>query len=527
MQGYLRVQDGSEDGQQEHVAHWFDTGRGAEKAGTERDCPTLARCSPARSLMVLLLLILSIVAGLPLARFSSDYAFPLSTNALPPTLPAQPSAAALCAVEESEGYWTDDDEHNMSWYVSLPGECRIFPFLHHLLQLPQPPQMALWPKQISASDSPQADNVARHQWSPPHERAAQGGAVDHSSFLHNRFILWITDSIDRHPLGELCSRLGPGPAVFAIHKYPVHVSEHYGLTLCHQPNINITFAHAQTFGLQPDDPQAALKGLIDEHIPQTLGQALLAHNISRASHLQREVQSALPDMLVVHTCRWDENQPAVAPSSPQNVAFAWYMKRFETLMLIPVLHAYSQHYRAWQHSFILKQIQKQSDNDTARTLSSAERSEMYERLRADLFSLHSEPADYNTMLTLAPNPHSHPIDTVRDESRCGALTGCPDEPFVVVRNCAPPRADLTNFHEREATRKIINAAIRAVSRQYGLRLLDMDRMLEGVQARPNFMWDFIHWNARPWLQTLNVLINMLSQHVAAYPHTAADERERS
>ena len=513
------------------------TTSGADKVAAASSRAVWTRCLAAPTLLVVccVLLLASLLIGLLLFRLPSDYYISTPHAASAQPLSAVPAAAqrylsaSLCPVEDSIGYWIDDNSINLSWYVSLPSECRLYPFLHQLMQLPQPAGMGSWPGQtfIDSSDPKNA-------------------IVDPTAFMTGRLVLWITDSIDRHPLAETCSRLG-NPHLWGLWRYPVAVSADYGLTVCHQPRNNLTLVHAQTFGLHPDNEQAAMQTLIDKHIPATLAQVLSPGNVSRPFHAlftsapsfrstplappvhPCEFQPAVPDVLVVHSCRWDELEPEVVPSSPQHAAFAWWMKRFETQMLIPTLYAYSQQYRLWQHDFIMQLIVKQHND--SRNVSDAEVNEAYQRSREQLFTLQPHSIDHDTAVTLlAPNPYSHPIEADSDvdlrrkrEASKSPVAGCPDEPFIVIRNCAPPRADLSSFHERETTRAIINAATRAVSRQYGIRLLDMSRMLDGIQNRPNFMWDFIHWNARPWLQTFNVLLNMYKQHLVDRSNTAATQ----
>ena len=441
---------------------------------------------------------------------------------------------SLCRVEESLGYWLDDDSHDMSWYAPLPGQCHIYPFLHELMRLPQPEQISPWPEQTAVSTTAPLDPSgmeAVDHWLPRDDAAltvtTSGDSIDHSQFLRGRVIVWITDSIDRHPLGSVCPRLDESP-VWAIHKYAPNVSEHYGLSLCHSPRINLTLIHAQTMGVHPDNELAAMQQLIEDHIPSTLVKALTAEKLTfnqvtsfSAAALSSSltsvpvhpclVQPLVPDVLVVHSCLWDSPEPVMAAAWPQDVAIAWWMKRFEMTMLIPTLNAYSQQYRQWQHRFLLQQLNSSSQH-------TPELSEAYNRLRVQLFTLPFQSTDNNPTLTLAPSPHSHPInlqsDVDDDMDRVESpMLGCPSEPLIVIRNCSPPRSDETDLFQRETTRALINTATRAVSQHYNLRLLDMARMFDGIQPRPNFMHDAVHWNARPWLQTFNLLLNMYKQHL--------------
>ena len=439
-----------------------------------------------------------------------------------------------CWVEDGVGYWNTTAP--LHWYVHPPSECALYPFIAIFLQILSPPQFPPWPARDSV---PTALRWLPFTVSP--SPSDSGLPTTHVEFLRSRYFLWLSDSVDRLALEWFCvlnnsTNIGPpNPYYFVDSKF--HPEQHFwqytempqvgrqGLRACYIAALNLSLFHAQTFGVLWDDtsPQSAID-MLNQRIPAyvQLAALKLGHPGVDRVHVSNSSwnvqlcnpamlcsvliceENPIPDVIVLHSCAWDWDWEALNSDNSDQLVFSLWMKAFEMRMLIPSLERYSHKYRAWQWQFL-----KHTLNESLTGSAHGGDSDM-QLLRERLFVTVPNPSD---SFSPAPCPRTHTFPSKTIDTP----PACHNEPLFVFRTCPPLRDDADRTVRRHVARTRINRAIYVLAHHYGIRVLDLNTMLDGSQSSPGIMYDYIHWGANPTYQGLNVLFNMYRQHQLREP----------
>ena len=466
------------------------------------------------------------------------------------------SSANLCRVQDSLGMW-QLDAYPHEWR-SLPGECRIYPFVDALAGV----NVSWVTADTSAHSSRHIDWLPEPQ--PLHTSsnttlnntiASSDGTVlpsssPHLAFLRIRYILWLADSVDRFSMAWLCGVNSSNTnvadaAVIAPTPYrpahpslnqSLHIAQYVNFTkhvqgamMCYMPGLNLTLAHGQSFGMAWQgefDVANMIENTIPAHFIEAAQAVGIGEQFSRREGVANGTQGQA-DVVVVHSCAWDAvvTLASIEHVSDDTTALRGWMKRFETAMLIPALTRYDPTYRAWQHRYLSAQVDRMlSDNYPLSNKSAAAlviaRKRLYEQLRLATFAPNSTTSDstHNPLthddILLAPSPASHPVPIHPPlDSAHQRPTPSSIPPLIVMRTCTPGRDELHNQPQYRGNCARINRAYRMLARHYDLPLIDTWSMVDGLQDREDTMSDHLHWWPNQGFQFVNLVLNFYRQHL--------------
>ena len=418
-----------------------------------------------------------------------------------------------CPVEDSAGFW--DISGNPYWFISLPGECVIYPFVAELLRLPTPPQMPPWPVVGQPTTAGAWLPSPAHRVTPTQPAAAAAAVTvaaaassDLSPWLHflqDRYVLWLSDSIDRMPIEYFCtinnsSFLVPPANYVSVHPffnsthsfYPyddnVWAGGRQGVRVCQLSTLRLLLVHVQLFGVFS---VGWASRILQQSMPIYLGRAANRTGWSRVL--------GTPDVVVVHSCAWDWDT-AVMQDHKTDWAVSMWSRAFEVEQLIPALTLHSANYRRWQELFVQQAASVEANSTAPRDVNV---------IHTHYFGEHKE--NKLNMYELAPTPVTHPLPLPRSVPQQAEARVT--EPMFVLRTCPPMRGDAEGLLPRRQAILRVNRGIRMLAGRYGVRVLDVATMFDGLHDRPEgVMRDAVHYLPNPTYQSLNVLFNMYRQH---------------